>query len=80
MANSYGFFQGKQHDTSHGSWFERGSADSYYHRQPNPHRGGIGGDSGPRLVASHPEEIEAYMAGYNWNEENGDKKDFGDWE
>ena len=62
------------YDNSHGSWFDRGAADSYYGRVPEPHRGGVGGDSGPRIVASHPEEIETYMAGYNWNEKFGDKK------
>ena len=35
------------YDTSHGSPFDRGSADSYYQRPRNPHRGGVGGDSGP---------------------------------
>ena len=62
------------YDKSHGSWYDRGAADSYYGRAPKPHRGGVGGDSGPRLEASHPDELDAYMAGYQYNEQFGDKK------
>jgi hypothetical protein len=58
----------------HGSFFDRGSADSYYGRNRKPHRGGVGGMSGPRIVAETPEEFEAYHAGYDYNEEFGDKK------
>jgi len=61
-------------DKSHGSFFDRGSADSYYHRSPDPHRGGVGGMSGERVDAVTAEEVEAYLAGYNYNEEFGDKK------
>jgi hypothetical protein len=64
-------------DKSHGSFFDRGSADSYYHRGRDPHRGGVGGGSGPRIVAETAEELEAYHAGYDYNEEYGDKKDWG---
>ena len=65
-----------QYDQSHGSWYDRGAADSYYGRRAQPHRGGVGGNSGLRLLASHPDEIEAYMTGYRDNEINGDKKDW----
>ena len=61
-------------DKSHGSFFDRGSADSYYGRQRDPHRGGVGGMSGPKILASYAEDIEAYHAGYDYNEEFGDKK------
>jgi hypothetical protein len=61
----------------HGSFFDRGSADSYYGRPRNPHRGGVGGMSGPRIPATTAEELEAYHAGYDYNEEYGDKKDWG---
>jgi hypothetical protein len=61
-------------DKSHGSFFDRGSADSYYGRGRNPHRGGVGGGSGPRIDAVRDEDIEAYHAGYDYNEEFGDKK------
>ena len=58
----------------HGSLFDRGSADSYYGRSRSPHYGGVGGDSGPRTTVSDPESVAEYMAGYEDNEQNGDKK------
>lgn len=67
----------EHYDKEHGSFFDRGSADSYYHRGRDPHRGGVGGMSGPRIPATTVEEIEAYHAGYDFNEEYGDKKDWG---
>jgi hypothetical protein len=73
----YGEFNGKSYDCSHGSFFDRGAADSYYNRQRFAHRGGVGGDSGPRIDAVTAEEIEAYNAGYDYNERFGDKKDWG---
>ena len=66
-----------QYDQEHGSFFDRGSADSYYGREPTPHRGGVGGASGPRIESNHPEDVQAYMAGYEFNEMYGDKKDWG---
>jgi hypothetical protein len=69
-------FKGVVYQQQHGNWFDRGSADSYYGRQPNPHRGGVGGNSGPRNEASEPFEVEAYMAGYDYNEQYGDKKNY----
>ena len=62
------------YEQSHGSFFDRGSADSYYGRARNPHRGGVGGMSGPRIEATTAEELEAYHAGYDFNEQYGDKK------
>ena len=64
-------------DREHGSFFDRGSADSYYHRPRDPHRGGVGGVSGQRIDATTQEQIHAYNAGYDYNEEYGDKKDWG---
>ena len=63
-------------DTSHGTPFDRGSADSWYSRPFNPHYGGVGGDSGSRveLVDMTADDIVAYTAGYNWNEQYGGKK------
>jgi hypothetical protein len=63
-------------DTSHGKPFDRGSADSWYSRPFNPHYGGVGGDSGSRveLADMTADEIVAYTAGYNWNEQYGGKK------
>jgi hypothetical protein len=67
---------GKEYDQVHGNAFDRGSADSYYGRQRNPHKGGVGGNSGPRIVELTTEELEAYHAGYDYNEQFGDKKNY----
>lgn len=60
----------------HGCLFDRGSADSYYGRGRDPHYGGVGGDSGPRVSVQDAESVAEYMAGYDDNERNGDKKDW----
>ena len=60
----------------HGCLFDRGSADSYYGRPRQPHYGGVGGDSGPRVMVTDPESVAEYMAGYDYNERFGDKKDW----
>ena len=67
------------YDTRHGSPFDRGSADSYYHRPRRPHF-----FVGPTYQSEEvtekdmtPQEIQAYLAGYQWNEQFGDKKDWG---
>lgn len=66
-----------KYETTHGSPFDRGSADSYYHRPRNPHKGGSGGKLGWTPITDlTPEEKEAYHAGYDWNEEYGDKKEW----
>lgn len=54
----------EEHDQSHGSPYDRGSADRYYGRSPDPHKGGVGGGSGPRVTDLTPDEVKAYMAGY----------------
>lgn len=66
----------EKYDDSHGSPFDRGSADSWYSRTKNPHKGGVGGNSGPRIEELTPDEITAYNAGYEWNEQFGGKKDW----
>jgi len=62
--------------TNHGSLYDRGSADSYYGRTRDPHYGGVGGDSGPRVAVNDDASVAEYMAGYNYNEQFGDKKDW----
>ena len=70
--------KGWQFDRSrHGSLYDRGSADSYYHRPTTPHYGGVGGDSGPRVSVTDSDSVAEYMAGYEWNEQYGDKKNWG---
>lgn len=63
-------------DTRHGGPYDRGRADSYYHRDQNPHYYlGATGQS-PRIEQKDMtiDEIEAYLAGYEDNELEGDKK------
>lgn len=64
--------------TRHGGAFDRGSADSYYHRRPDPHYF-VGGTYQSQPIKAEPgtPEYEAYMMGYEWNEAHGDKKDWG---
>ena len=61
---------------NHGSLFDRGAADSYYSRKPCPHYGGVGGESGKRYDVLSSKEIKEYMAGFEYNEAHGDKKDY----
>ena len=62
----------------HGGPWDRGSADSYYGRGQNPHY--YIGDTGNsvRIEANDmtDEECDAYLAGYHWNEQHGDKKNW----
>ena len=60
------------YDASHGSAFDRGSADSYYGRPRRPHMWAEDQRVGPDMMT--PQEIAAYNAGYQWNEQFGDKK------
>ncbi len=60
----------------HGSLHDRGGADSYYGRRPDPHYGGVGGDSGPRVEVTDAKSVNEYLAGYQANEQLGMKKDY----
>ena len=61
---------------THGCLYDRGSADSYYDRRRDPHYGGVGGDSGKRVDQLTADEVSEYQAGYDYNEQFGDKKDY----
>jgi hypothetical protein len=65
-------------DTRHGGPYDRGSADSYYRRGYNPHY--YLGDTGnsPRVTLKDmtANEIVAYTAGYNDNEDEGHFKEW----
>jgi hypothetical protein len=65
-----------QFQRKHGSLYDRGSADSYYGRARDPHYGGVGGDSGPRVEVYDESSVAEYLAGYDYNEQFGDKKDY----
>jgi hypothetical protein len=67
------------YDVRHGGPFDRGRADSYYHRGYRPHY--YVGDTlnSPLVDVSEMTiaEVAAYDAGFQWNEKYGDKKDWG---
>jgi hypothetical protein len=68
-------FNGKKYTQVHGNPFDRGSADSYYGRPRDPHKYPSGTYKGLRVdLQPGTAEHKAYMAGYDWNEANGDKK------
>ena len=70
-------FQGITYDTLHGSPFDRGSADSYYGRPRDPHCYPAGTYKGDKVVLEPgTAAYEAYMAGYDYNEQFGDKKNW----
>jgi len=71
-------FQGMIYDASHGSPFDRGSADSYYGRFPSPHKYPNGTGRAPRVEGHDMSlaEMKAYYAGYEHNEQFGDKKSY----
>jgi len=68
----------KQYDERHGGPYDRGGADSYYGRGYNPHYyvGDTGFSERIEKDAMTEEEIDAYRAGYDDNEEHGDKKEW----
>lgn len=69
-------YNGKVFDHRHGGLFDRGSADSYYSRPRRPHYFVEGTYTSSEVTEKDmtAEEIAAYNAGYDWNEELGDKK------
>jgi hypothetical protein len=67
--------QGPQFDRErHGGLFDRGSADSYYSRPRDPHWYPEGSYHGTKVSELNDIEIQAYNAGYDYNERYGDKK------
>lgn len=60
----------------HGSLWDRGSADSYYSRSPSPHWWPEGTSKGQKITQLTTSEREEYYAGYNHNEQYGDKKSY----
>jgi hypothetical protein len=68
----------ENYDKRHGGPFDRGSADSWYSRGINPHYY-VGDTYSTEKVERENmtvQEVEAYMAGYEWNEKFGGKKDY----
>ena len=63
-------------DTRHGGCFDRGSADSYYGRPVEPHYYVYGTGTSEKVTNLTMEEVQEYLAGYAWNEQFGDKKEY----
>lgn len=61
-------------DARHGGPWDRGSADSYYHRKPEPHYYVGNTGSTERITNLSQNERAEYMAGYHWNEAQDYKK------
>ena len=72
-------FRDREVFTRHGGAYDRGSADAYYYRPPEPHyfTGDTYQSTKIEEVDMSEEEIAAYMAGYN---ETTDRKDWGNWD
>jgi len=68
----------KKYDERHGGPYDRGSADSYYGRPPIPHyyKGDTGMSDLIEMKDMSQEEIAAYWAGYDDNEEADNFKNF----
>ena len=70
--------QSGYYDERHGGPYDRGTADSYYMREFNPHY--YVGDTykSPKIEMAQmtAAEIVAYTAGYTNNEANGDHKEW----
>lgn len=56
-----------KYDTSHGSPYDRGSADAWYSRKKDPHWYPQGSYNGERIGSESmtPLQLEAYHAGYD---------------
>ena len=69
-------FQGKLYDQRHGGPFDRGAADSYYNRPRRPHfftdATYLSDEIEERFMTC--DQIAEYMAGYDFNEQFGGKK------
>jgi hypothetical protein len=71
-------FKGNTYRMTHGNPFDRGSADSYYGRGAKPHWYPEGTGHGEIVTEERmsAEEVEAYYAGYDYNEQFGEKKNW----
>ncbi|MEK9697837.1 MAG: hypothetical protein VW270_18865 [Candidatus Poseidoniales archaeon] len=68
-----------KYDQSHGSPFDVGACDSYYYRPASPNYWEGGSKvRGKQIFEADmtAEQIEAYHAGYAYNDWLGDKKDW----
>ena len=71
-------FEGVTYDDRHGGPFDRGAADSYYRRAMAPHYY-VGATAQSERITTEQmtnDQLAEYLAGYEWNEQFGDKKDY----
>jgi len=66
------------YDKRHGGPYDRGSADSWYRRNSEPHYWTGGSYQGEHITENQmtKEEIEAYWAGFDENESSGGHKEW----
>lgn len=67
-----------KYNERHGGPWDRGSADSYYRRGYHPHYF-VGATHQSKAVTENQmttEEIDAYRAGFEYNEKSGDHKGY----
>tara|TARA_B100001057_G_scaffold287934_1_gene287983 strand:+ start:382 stop:612 length:231 start_codon:yes stop_codon:yes gene_type:complete len=71
-------FNGKVYDDRHGGPFDRGAADSYYRRGITPHFFTGSTNISPYIDSGGmtDDELDAYHAGYRYNQEQGDFKEW----
>ncbi len=71
-------YNGVTYNSRHGGPFDRGSADSYYGRgiQPHYYTGATHSSTRIEEVDMSEKELHDYMAGYQYNEQYGDKKEW----
>ena len=78
LVNIYVMANGEKIKSRHGDAFDRGSADSWYRRNPQPHFYREGSYMSERVNQSEmtKEEIRLYNLGYEYNELQGGHKDY----
>lgn len=71
-------YEGKKYDDRHGGPWDRGGADSYYRREFIPHFFSGATYQSNRVDEGEmsADELEAYRAGYDYNEEIGYYKEW----
>lgn len=70
-------FEGKLYNGRNGAPFDRGAADSYYRRGVYPHYyTGKTYQSQEILLEPGTPAYDEYMAGFQWNERFGGKKEY----
>lgn len=76
IVNIYVMANGEKIKSRHGDAFDRGSADSWYQRDPQPHfyRGGSYMSERVSMSEMTKEEIRLYNLGYDYNEQCGAHK------